>query len=210
VQLDLYNAARAQYSGVLFPALGNHECTGATASNCGPGSVNGVTSNYTAFLQKLLGPIQKTDPYYSVRVDATDGSWTSKIVVVAANAWSDAQGAWLDGELAKATTYTFVVRHEGAQANQAPGVTPAETIMAKHPYTLSLVGHAHTYFHFGGTREVVVGNGGAPLSTGKNFGYAIVQMRPDNAIQVDMLDYVASKADLGFRFSVNASGQGVP
>jgi hypothetical protein len=209
-QLDLYLAARAQYSGVLFPALGNHECTGATASNCGPGNANGSTTNYLAYLQKLLGPIGKTDPYYSVRIDASDGSWTSKVVVVAANAWSDAQGAWLDAELAKETTYTFVVRHEGAQANTAPGVNPAEGIMAKHPYTLSLVGHAHTYFHFAGTREVVVGNGGAPLSTGKNFGYAIVQQRPDAAIQVDMLDYVASKADVGFHFAVNAAGQQVP
>ena len=33
--LDLYLAARQPYPNVQFPAMGNHECTGATASNCG-------------------------------------------------------------------------------------------------------------------------------------------------------------------------------
>jgi hypothetical protein len=209
-QLDLYLAARQKYSGVAFPALGNHECTGATASNCGPGSANGVTTNYSTFLSKLLGPIAKPDPWYSVRIDADDASWTSKIVVVAANAWNDTQAAWLDAELAKDTTYTFVVRHESASANTAPGVTPSEAIMAKHPYTLALVGHAHTYIHFRNSREVTIGNGGAPLSTGKNYGYGVVQMRPDGTIQVDMLDFATNTADTAFRFAVKADGSPAP
>jgi hypothetical protein len=209
-QLDLYLGARAGYAGTTFPAMGNHECTGATASNCGAGSTNGITTNYTSFMQKMLGPIAMSAPYYSVRVDAPDGSWTSKFVVIAANAWDATQSAWLDGELAKPTTYTFVVRHEGAQANTAPGVTPSEQIMAAHPYTMSIVGHAHTYFHFSGSREVVVGNGGAPLSTGKNYGFAVVQQRPDNAIQVDMLDWSTLGADTLFRFAVKADGTGTP
>jgi hypothetical protein len=44
-QLDLYLGARAKYSGTTFAAMGNHECTGATASNCGAGNANGVTAN---------------------------------------------------------------------------------------------------------------------------------------------------------------------
>ena len=209
-QLDLYLAARAKYSGVSFAAMGNHECTGATASNCGPGSTNGITSNYTAFLQKLLGPIGKTDPYYSVRVDAHDGSWTSKMVFVAANAWSAAQATWLDGELAKPTTYTFLVRHESHSVTQAPGVAPAEQIMARYPYTLSFVGHTHTYEHFSTSREVIIGNGGAPATGSKNYGFAVAQQRPDNAIQVDVLDYATLTADTSFRFAVKPDGSPAP
>jgi hypothetical protein len=209
-QLDLYLAARAKYSGTTFAAMGNHECTGATASNCGAGSANGVTNNYTAFLAKMLGPIGKTDPYYAIHVDATDGSWTSKTVFVAANAWSDAQAAWLEAELAKPTTYTFLVRHESHSVTQAPGVRPAEQIMAKYPYTLSFVGHTHTYEHFSTSREVVIGNGGAPLTGSKNYGFAIAQQRPDQAIEVDMLDYATLAADTSFRFAVKADGSLAP
>ncbi|MDB4937568.1 MAG: hypothetical protein JWP87_4540 [Labilithrix sp.] len=209
-QLELYLGARAKYSGVAFAAMGNHECTGATASNCGPGSANGITNNYTAFVDRMLGPIGKSDPYYAVRVDAADGSWTSKTVIVAANAWSAAQAAWLEAELAIPTTYTFLVRHESHSVTQAPGVAPAEKIMAAHPYTLSFVGHTHTYEHFATSREVVIGNGGAPATGSKNYGFAVVQQRSDNAIQVDVLDYATLATDTTFRFAVKSDGSPAP
>src|SRR5262249_49183737 len=84
-QLDLYLGARAKYSGTVFPTMGNHECTGATASNCGQGNADGVTNNYTAYLQKMLAPLGQTSPSYEIDVDAADGSWTSKLLFVAAN-----------------------------------------------------------------------------------------------------------------------------
>jgi hypothetical protein len=205
-QLDLYLGARAKFSNAVFPAMGNHECTGATASNCGAGNANGETTQYGAFLSKMLAPIQKTSPWYSIHVDAPDASWTSKFVFVAANAWTTDQATWLDGELATPTTYTFVIRHESRYAKEAPGVTPSEQIMAKYPYTLSIVGHTHTYDHYSGSKEVIVGNGGAPLTGSKNYGFAVVQQRPDKAIQVDMLDYATSGADTSFRFAVKADG----
>lgn len=208
-QLDLYLKARAKYSGPIFPAMGNHECTGSTTSNCGNNNKDGITNNYTAFISKLLSPIQKTDPYYEIRVDATDGSWTSKFVFVAANAWDSAQSAWLDTTLARATTYTFVVRHESHSANTAPGVTPSETIMAKHPYTLAIVGHTHTYEHFNG-REVIIGNGGAPLTGSKNYGFGLFSQRSDGSIQVDMVDYQSGATDGQFRFAVHADGSSAP
>ncbi|HEY8087369.1 MAG TPA: hypothetical protein VIF09_05980, partial [Polyangiaceae bacterium] len=37
-QLGLYITARGNYSNLMFPAMGNHECTGYTASNCGSGT----------------------------------------------------------------------------------------------------------------------------------------------------------------------------
>jgi hypothetical protein len=208
-QLDLYLGARAQYPGVTFPAMGNHECTGATASNCGAGTANGITNNYTSYLTKMLGPIGKTDPFYEIDVNAQDMSWTSKFLFVAANAWTDAQGTWLDGAMARATTYTFIVRHEPAQANTAPGVDPSEAIMAKYPYTLSIVGHTHTYEHFG-AREVVIGNGGAPLSGSKDFGYGLVSQRADGSLAVDMVDYTSGLADGRFHFAVKADGTPAP
>jgi hypothetical protein len=208
-QLDLYLGARAKYSGTTFAAMGNHECTGATASNCGPGSTDGTTSNYAAFLSKMLGPIGKTDPYYAIRVDAPDASWTCKIVFVAGNAWSDAQASWLDGQLATATTYTFVVRHEPSAANTAPGVTPSDQIIGAHPYTLMIVGHTHTYERSAG-KQIIVGNGGAPLSGSKNYGFGMVSQRADGALDVDMIDYSTALADSLFHFALKADGSSAP
>jgi len=77
-------------------------------------------------------------------------------------------------------------------------------------YTLSFVGHTHTYEHFNGSREVVVGNGGAPVTGNKNYGFAIAQQRSDNAIQVDMLDYATRATDTSFRFAVKPDGTPAP
>ena len=41
---------------------------------------------------------------------------SAKFVFVACNAWNSTQATWLDQQLAAATTYTFVVRHEGTAA----------------------------------------------------------------------------------------------
>lgn len=208
-QMALYMGARAKYSGAFFPAMGNHECTGATASNCGPGSANGTTNNYAAFLTRMLGPIGKTEPYYSINVNAMDSSWTAKLVFIAANAWSPAQATWLDTTMAVPTTYTIVIRHEPLDTTQAPGVSPSEAIMNRHPYTLSLVGHTHTYQHFSG-REALVGNGGAPLSSSKDYGFAIVSQRPDLALQVDMVNYMTGFMDARFHFVVKPDGSPAP
>jgi hypothetical protein len=204
-QISLYMAARAKYSGTFFPAMGNHECTGYTDSNCGSGNSDGITNNYTTFMTQMLGPIGQTNPYYSININATDGSWTAKFVFIAANAWTSAQSSWLTSTLAKATTYTFIIRHEAAEANTAPGVTPSESIIASYPYTMKIVGHTHTYER-SGAQEVIFGNGGAPLTGSGDYGFALVQQRADNAIQFDMLDYQTSAPDTSFRFAVNADG----
>lgn len=205
-QLDLYMQARARFPGAFFPAMGNHECTGATSSNCGAGAPGGVTANYAAFLQVMLAPIHKAQPYYAIDLAAADATWTAKLVIVAANAWSSAQETWLESTLARPSTYTFVVRHEPAWATAAPGVGPSERAMAAHPYTLAIVGHSHTYAHDRDTpREVLVGNGGAPLSS-KDYGFAVFSQRADGAIEVDMIDWRTGYADAGFHFAVLADG----
>ncbi len=206
-QLALYAGAAKNYSGVLFPAMGNHECNGSTDSNCGSGNTDGITSNYTAFMNTLLAPISKTSPYYVINVNAIDNSWTSKFVFIAANAWDSAQSSWLTSTMAVPTTYTFVIRHEPPDASPAgPGQAPSEAIIAGYPYTLEIVGHSHTYGHYSDTpREVLIGNGGAPLSS-KDYGFGIFSQRGDGAIVVDMIDYKALTADSSFHFVVTAAG----
>jgi Calcineurin-like phosphoesterase len=201
-QIDLYLSARGHFSGTFFPGMGNHECTGATISNCG----YEVTPNYAAFLQRMLAPIGKVVPYYVVRLDAVDASWSAKIVFVAANAWSSAQQIWLETTLAIPTTYTFVVRHEPASDSEAPGVAPSEILMARHPYTLAIVGHDHTYGHYRDSpREVLIGNGGAPLSS-KSFGFGLFTQASDGAIVIDMIDWQSGERDAAFHFEVAPDG----
>ena len=197
-QLDLYQAARQAFSGVLFPALGNHECTGATASNCGTGTANGVTKNYTAFMSKMLGPIGVSTPYYTVHIGSTTNAWTAKLVFIAANAWTATQASWLSTELAKPTTYTFVVRHESTTATTAPGVTPSQAIIDQHPYTLLIVGHTHTYAHYANEKQVIVGNGGAPLTGAINYGYVIARQRADGAMVFQEHDYTTNQVNSSF------------
>jgi hypothetical protein len=204
-QVSLYTTARGNFSNVMFPAMGNHECNGYTASNCGSGNTDGVTENFTTFTSQMLAPIGQTNPYYVINVNGTGGAWTAKFIFVAANVWTSAQSSWLESTLAQSTTYTFLIRHESASANTAPGVSPAEAIMAKYPYTLSIVGHTHTY-EKSGAKEVIIGNGGAPLSGGVNYGFGLLQQRGDNAIQVDMIDYTTLQPDTSFRFAVNPDG----
>ncbi|MDP9033890.1 MAG: metallophosphoesterase [Myxococcota bacterium] len=209
-QLDLYAQARRRFRGIMFPAMGNHECTGYTASNCGPGNADGVTDNYVQYLKKFVEPLGHSTPYYVVRVDDTRRTWTAKLVFIAANAWDATQAAWLTTTLAQPTTYTFVVRHESASVIRAPGVSPTEEVMARYPYTLCIVGHAHTYAR-SGAREIVVGNGGAPLTSAKtNYGFALVQQRPDNAVQIDMIDNESLAADQAFRFALRPDGAPAP
>jgi hypothetical protein len=203
-QIALYMAARAKFPGAWFPAMGNHECTGATASNCGSGNTDGVTKNYSNFLSTMLGPIQQTLPYYVIKVTATDSSWTSKFVFIAGNAWDSAQSSWLTTTLAETTTYTFIIRHEPTEANTAPGVTPSDAIIKNYPLTLEICGHTHDYSKSG--NKIVLGNGGAPLTGSGDYGYGIVQQRSDGAIVVDEYDYMTNTADPSFHFVVTPTG----
>ena len=206
-QVGVYLAARKAFTNVAFPAMGNHECTGYTDSNCGAGNPDGITTNYTQFMTQMLAPLGVTKPYYTVDVAAKDGSWTAKLVFVAANAWDAAQATWFDGELAKPTTYTFVVRHEGSSANTAPGVTPSAAIMINHPYTLLIAGHTHRFDYYEGTREVIVGNGGAPLtSSSAYYGYVVARQRAkDGAIVFSSYDSATNTVAQTFALTANGT-----
>ena len=205
---------RQSYSGAFFPAMGNHECgvsgSFSTSDNnvCGPGNPGGVTPNYTAFMTQMLEPIAQTNPYYSININASDNSWTAKFVITAANAWDTAQQTWLETTMAQKTTYTFVVRHEASDATPPlpTGVAGVDAVLTTSPYTLLIVGHAHTYGHYtDAPQTVVIGNGGAPLSS-KDYGYGLFSQRCDGAIVVDMIDYQTGAADSSFHFVVTPAG----
>jgi hypothetical protein len=203
-QLDLYLGARAAYHGVVYPALGNHECDGYTRSNCGPGGVDGSPPNYTTYMERMVAPIGEDRPYFTERFAALDGSWTAKFVFIAANAWTPDQATWLERALSEPTTYTFVVRHEPHDADTAPGVGPSTHIIAAHPLTLLIVGHSHTYRHIPAWREIIVGNGGAPLTSSVNYGYVIIARNPDGTIATTAYDYQTH--DVIDQFAVTANG----
>jgi hypothetical protein len=90
--------------------------------------------------------------------------------------------------MAQQTTYTFVIRHERSSVTDAPGVSPSNQTISQFPYTMLIVGHTHTYQRLS-AREVVVGNGGAPVTGGVNYGYVIAEQRTDGAIQFTSKDY---------------------
>jgi len=193
-QIQNFLTAASSFPGVLFPALGNHECTGYTDSNCGSGNTDGITHNYADFMNDMMAPLGQTKPYYRFDVDDTAGHWTAKFLVLAMNAWDSAQSSWLTTQLQQATDYTFIVRHEpestASYPATAPGVDASDAIIAQHPYTLKIVGHTHEFHHASGSRQVIVGNGGAPLaSSSQRYGYAIFQVLADGSVQVDDYDY---------------------
>ena len=79
--------------------------------------------------------------------------------------------------------------------------------MARYPRTLSIVGHTHSYFYSASTKEVVVGNGGAPLSSNVNHGYVIAERRPDGVIELSAIDYTTRA--VFHRFAINPDGSQV-
>jgi hypothetical protein len=213
-QISIFMQARQAYSGPWFPAMGNHECgvsgsyTTSDNNDCGPGNPGGATANYKAFIAGMMTPINQTLPYYSINVSASDSSWTAKFVVTAANAWSSAQQTWLTTTMAQKTTYTFVVRHEASDATPPiPDCIPTiDSIITSAGYTLLIVGHTHNHGHYSDSPQtVVLGNGGAPLSSG-NYGYGLFSQRCDGAIVVDEYDYMSGATDGQFHFVITPSG----
>jgi predicted phosphodiesterase len=211
-QLGYYMTARANFSNIVFPVMGNHECDGATADNCytcgsvcsnaGGSCIGGIceTPNFTVFASNLLAPINQTLPYYTININDTGNAWTAKFVVVACNMWSPTQAAWLDAALSTSTTYTFVVRHESPGVSGAPCVTAspsADSITTSHPFTLIIAGHTHEYAYYSSEKMVIVGNGGAPLATSGDYGYVIARQQ-GTSIVFNEYDYLTNAVTSSF------------
>lgn len=183
---DLLGAEQA-FSGPIYHAMGNHECTGATASNCPKGN---ETANVRAFMSKLV-PAGTTTPYY--RVDVDTGAGVAKLVFIAANAWSQEQADWLETQLSDPTAYTFVVRHEAASITETNGAVASEAIVQKHPLTLELLGHTHRYAKID-AKHIISGNAGAPLSGG-HYGFVLVDLLTNGNLSVSEIDQATGAVD---------------
>jgi len=185
-QMSLYMQAAGQFKNPIFAAMGNHECTGATASNC----AGAPTNNMNAYMNAMVKPLGKQVPYYTVPINDSNGQWSAKIVIAACNDWDQTQYQWLQGELAKPTTYTFVVRHEPTGTSGAPCVSEMDALLSQSTYDLFIVGHSHTFNH--SQKEVVIGNGGAPLSGNVGYGYATVEQQQGGFL-VTQYDYMSAQ-----------------
>jgi hypothetical protein len=188
-QVDKLLAAESAFSNPIYRALGNHECTGATASNCP--NLN-ETANMTAYMTRLLPP-DVTLPYFRFDVDTPKGM--AKFVFVAANAWSAEQSNWLRDQLSQNTAYTFVIRHEPPDTTETPGVSPSESIIHQFPVTQVFCGHAHAYFRVD-TLHVVSGNGGAPIRFGgtTTYGFLLIEQQDDGSITATEIDEATGNA----------------
>jgi hypothetical protein len=216
-QLGYYMTARAKYSGVLWPAMGNHECDGYTDSDCGNGCPSGDTgcsgssntSNFLEFVTQMLSPIGESLPYYTRTVTATDSSWKATFIFTAPNYWTGtSQSSWVTSQISAAGTpsssnYVIVIHHEDSTASSPPkGLSTIESAESGHE-TLSIVGHSHFWqFGTGGpysesnARQLLVGNGGAPLTSGSNsstvntsvYGYTTIMRQSDGSLLITGYD----------------------
>jgi predicted phosphodiesterase len=80
--------------------------------------------------------------------------------------------------------------------------------MAQYPYTLLLAGHTHTFDYSPSQRQVIIGNGGAPLSGSSNYGFALVERQADGSILVAARDYQTGEPFQSF--AVKADGTPAP
>jgi hypothetical protein len=187
-QLALFGQAHAGFSGPLYLAMGNHECNGYTDSNC---PALNEYPNVRSFMKQL--PAGVSSPWYRVNFETPSGS--AKFLFVAANAWSTAQEDWLKQQLADATTYTFVVRHEPATNTHgsAPGAQPSEALLPGASFTLELMGHTHEYRHED-LQHVISGNAGAPISGGSHYGFLLIEQGSDGKLTATEYDQATGQA----------------
>lgn len=162
------------------------------------GPVHYVPGNHEAGVESVFSSMLNTNTYWAF----TDGQ--AKYVGISDNQWDSTQSAWLTQQLSVPTKYTFIFRHHPYSAyGLDAGVNSAIVgIIDAHPFTLVIAGHDHSFYvsrrhwldqvspTYSRGREVVCGNGGAPLATssggGSNayFGYAMIQQLPDGAIAI--------------------------
>jgi hypothetical protein len=183
-QIALYLSARNLYTGTVFAAMGNYECTGGSATDCSTKSTN----NLTAFMNSLVTPLGQSNPWYTVRVNDVAGAWTSKIIVTACNEWNSTQQSWLQSQLATSTTYTFVVRHMPYGSN-GPCNSQMDPMLMGATLDGLLAGHTHTVYFNTSYKELVEGVGGAPITGQANYGFATVEQNTGGGFTVKQYDY---------------------
>jgi hypothetical protein len=178
-QVGLLLSAEDHFGGHIFHSLGNHECNGASASNCPLGN---ETPNMQAFRARLAPAYPTVYFDWTVRTDLGDAHF----IAAAPNAWDGAQQAWLDRALAQPARYTIVIAHEPAGRRDAPGSVLIESAIRARAggVTLRLYGHTHEYQHQS-ANAIIVGNAGAPLASATgHYGFVVVDQRADGNLVV--------------------------
>ena len=183
-QMGLYMQGIKPFTGTWFMTMGNHECTAT------PCTANSSNANYVAFMN-ALAPISKS-PYYSFDVQTALGLAT--FVIIADNAFDSTEAAWLDATLATAdqkAKYTIVARHHPEGDTSVATNAESVQIIRNHKFALFLTGHEHLYKHMttDNGRDLVLGNGGAPLIAGGAYnGYAVVDQQSNGDLKVSVYD----------------------
>ncbi len=184
-QLALYAQARQSYSGLLFPAIGNHECKlGLSTGNC----AGNLTQQATAFQSTFLTPIGKSGLYYTLGFSDPAGTWSAKLIVTACNFWDSTQKSWLQAQLALPTTYTLLARHQPL-GSDGPCNAQMDPMIRDAGYDVLLVGHTHTVALSPTDRQLIEGVGGAPITSTSNYGFATVEQQPGGGWIVRQYDY---------------------
>jgi hypothetical protein len=70
-----------------------------------------------------------------------------------------------------------------------PCVSEMDSLLRSSTYDLFIVGHSHTFSHSG--QQVIIGNGGAPITGGVNYGFATVQQQASGFL-VTQYDYMTA------------------
>jgi hypothetical protein len=200
-QLQLLHKAEATFGGPVYHALGNHECLITVTSNC-PNANESAPMN--GFMGQLV-PSGTTTPYYRFDVPTPHGK--AKFLMVAGNAWSDPQSAWLKINLADPTTYTFLVRHVPT-GTTAPGVTESDALVGAAAITMTFFGHVHEYQRID-VSHVIAGNAGAPLAaTSGYYGMLLVEQQPDGNLSLTEHDVTTGMPTDTWK--VTPAGQAAP
>ena len=86
-QLDRYlRRAHGVSANFVYPTMGNHECTGYTDSNCGPGGKM-ASPRTTPSSSRDDHADRRAAPVLHRAVRRARRQWTAKFVFIAANAW---------------------------------------------------------------------------------------------------------------------------
>ncbi|MBS2033062.1 MAG: metallophosphoesterase [Deltaproteobacteria bacterium] len=186
-QMSLFVQGTQHFGGTWFMTEGNHECMGSGSGYCPTGSSN---VNFQAFLAAISN-ISST-PYYSVNIQTSLGLAT--FVFVADNSFDNAQQTWLQNTLATADSnakYTIIAKHHPEGDSSVAANSTIMSIIRQHKFALLLTGHAHKYEHqtTDSGRDLVLGNGGAPLiSSGTFNGYGMIDQLSNGQLQVSIYD----------------------
>jgi hypothetical protein len=96
------------------------------------------------------------------------------------------------------------VRHESVADMSSTMCAASQTTVDANPLTLLIVGHTHEYSHEAHEKEIINGIGGAPLTSGTNYGYTIVTRTPTGTLTVTTFEY--STHAVIDTFSIDANG----